>query len=42
MTGELDAGLFFVWHIRHTSSAAFAVPPGARSGGYVGEGLFAG
>ena len=26
-------------YIRHTSSAVFAVPPGARQGGYVGEGL---
>jgi deferrochelatase/peroxidase EfeB len=28
-------------YIKHTSSAVFAVPPGARQGGYVGEGLFA-
>ena len=28
-------------YIRHTSSALFAVPPGARPGGFVGEGLFA-
>ncbi|KQV07551.1 iron uptake transporter deferrochelatase/peroxidase subunit [Leifsonia sp. Root112D2] len=28
-------------YIRHVGSAVFAVPPGARSGGYVGEGLFA-
>jgi deferrochelatase/peroxidase EfeB len=27
-------------YIKHTSSAVFAVPPGAREGGYVGEGLF--
>jgi deferrochelatase/peroxidase EfeB len=27
-------------YIKHTSSAVFAVPPGARDGGYVGEGLF--
>ncbi len=27
-------------YIRHTSSALFACPPGAREGGYVGEGLF--
>jgi deferrochelatase/peroxidase EfeB len=26
-------------YIRHTGSAVFAVPPGARRGGYVGEGL---
>jgi hypothetical protein len=26
-------------YIQHTSSAVFAVPPGARSGGYVGEGM---
>ena len=28
-------------YIRHTSSAVFAVPPGAQPGGFVGEGLFA-
>jgi len=28
-------------YIRHTSSALFAVPPGVRPGGYVGETLFA-
>ena len=28
-------------YIRHTSSAIFAIPPGARPGGFVGEGLFA-
>ena len=28
-------------YIRHTSSARFACPPGAREGGYVGETLFA-
>ncbi len=27
-------------YIKHTSSAVFAVPPGAREGGYVGDGLF--
>jgi deferrochelatase/peroxidase EfeB len=27
-------------YIKHTSSAVFAVPPGASEGGYVGEGLF--
>jgi deferrochelatase/peroxidase EfeB len=27
-------------YTRHTGSALFAVPPGARSGGYIGEGLF--
>ena len=27
-------------YIRHTSSALFACPPGATTGGYVGEGLF--
>ena len=26
-------------YVRHTGSAVFAVPPGARRGGYVGEGL---
>jgi deferrochelatase/peroxidase EfeB len=28
-------------YIRHTGSALFAVPPGVRRGGYVGETLFA-
>jgi deferrochelatase/peroxidase EfeB len=28
-------------YIRHTASALFACPPGAREGGYVGENLFA-
>ncbi len=28
-------------YIVHTSSAVFAVPPGASEGGFVGEGLFA-
>ncbi len=28
-------------YIKHVGSAVFAVPPGARSGGYVGETLFA-
>jgi deferrochelatase/peroxidase EfeB len=28
-------------YIKHTGSAVFAVPPGVRPGGYVGEGLFA-
>ena len=27
-------------YIKHTSSAVFAIPPGAREGGYVGEDLF--
>jgi deferrochelatase/peroxidase EfeB len=27
-------------YTRHTGSALFAVPPGARSGSYIGEGLF--
>ena len=27
-------------YIRHTSSALFACPPGAKEGGFVGEGLF--
>jgi deferrochelatase/peroxidase EfeB len=27
-------------YIRHTSSAVFAVPPGAQPGGHIGEGLF--
>ena len=27
-------------YIRHTASALFAIPPGAREGGYVGERLF--
>ena len=29
-------------YITHTGSAIFACPPGAREGGFVGEGLFAG
>ncbi len=29
-------------YISHTGSGVFACPPGAREGGYVGEGLFAG
>ena len=29
-------------YISHTGSAVFACPPGAREGGYVGEGLFEG
>ena len=28
-------------YIRHTTSALFACPPGARQAGYVGETLFA-
>ena len=28
-------------YIEHTSSAVFAVPPGVRRGGFLGEGLFA-
>jgi deferrochelatase/peroxidase EfeB len=28
-------------YIKHTSSAVFAIPPGAPQGGFVGEGLFA-
>ena len=28
-------------YIKHVGSAVFAVPPGARHGGYVGEALFA-
>lgn len=28
-------------YLRHVGSAVFAVPPGAREGGFVGEGLFA-
>jgi deferrochelatase/peroxidase EfeB len=63
ITGELDAGLFFICfqrdphrqfaaiqrrlgtsdalneYIQHRASALFAVPPGARPGGFVGEGL---
>ena len=61
VTGQLDAGLFFICFARdpgqfetiqrslsgdllneyivHTSSAVFAVPPGAEGGEYVGEGL---
>jgi deferrochelatase/peroxidase EfeB len=29
-------------YISHIGSAIFACPPGAREGGFVGEGLFAG
>ena len=29
-------------YISHTGSALFAIPPGVREGGYVGEGLFGG
>jgi deferrochelatase/peroxidase EfeB len=63
ITGELDAGLFFLAfqrdlangfvalqrrlaaqdalreYIVHTGSAVFAIPPGARPGGFVGDGL---
>ena len=66
VTGELDAGLFFICfqqdphrqfaaiqrrlgasdalneYIQHRSSALFAIPPGVRPGGIVGEGLFGG
>jgi deferrochelatase/peroxidase EfeB len=28
-------------YLQHTGSALFAVPPGAREGGFVGETLFA-
>jgi deferrochelatase/peroxidase EfeB len=66
VTGELDAGLFFICfqqdphrqfaaiqrrlgasdalneYIQHRSSALFAIPPGVRRGGFVGEGLFGG
>ena len=28
-------------YIQHTSSALFAIPPGASASGFVGEGLFA-
>jgi len=65
LTGELDAGLFFICfqrdpekqfaalqrrlgsvdalreYIQHTSSAVFAIPPGFRPGGHVGDALFA-
>lgn len=64
VTGELDAGLFFICfqrdpnkqfaaiqsrlgstdalneYIVHTGGGLFAVPPGVRPGGFVGEGLF--
>ncbi len=61
VTGELDAGLFFIGfqrdpeqfaaiqrnlggdalneYIKHTSSAVFAIPPGAAAGTYIGQGL---
>ena len=29
-------------YIKHVGSGVFAIPPGVRRGGYVGEGLFAG
>jgi len=35
--GQIDA---LNEYIKHVGSALFAVPPGAKSGGYVGEGLF--
>ena len=38
---RLAAGDALNEYIRHTSSALFAIPAGARRGGYVGEGLFA-
>ena len=28
-------------YLQHTGSGLFAVPPGVRRGGYLGEGLFA-
>ncbi len=64
VTGELDAGLFFICfqqdphlqfaaiqrrlgssdalneYIQHRSSALFAIPPGVREGGFLGERLF--
>ncbi len=64
ITGELDAGLFFVCfqrnphtqfaaiqrrlgvsdgldeYIQHRSSALFAIPPGARPGEFIAQGLF--
>jgi deferrochelatase/peroxidase EfeB len=63
VTGELDAGLFFICfqrdpreqfvpvqrllaendalneYIKHVGSGVFALPPGIRAGGHVGEGL---
>ena len=65
LTGQLDAGLFFVAfqrdphrqfvaiqrrlgaddalteYIQHVGSGLFVVPPGAKPGGFVGDGLFA-
>jgi deferrochelatase/peroxidase EfeB len=38
---QLAAGDALNEYIRHTASALFAIPAGARRGGYVGEGLFA-
>lgn len=29
-----------VEYLEHTGSGLFAVPPGAKPGGYIGEGLF--
>ena len=28
-------------YLKHTGSGLFAVPPGTRAGGFIGEGLFA-
>ena len=63
VTGELDAGLFFICfqrdpreqfvpiqrllaendalneYIKHVGSGLFAIPPGVRAGGYIGETL---
>jgi deferrochelatase/peroxidase EfeB len=30
-----------VEYLKHTGSGLFAVPPGIRQGGFIGEGLFA-
>lgn len=38
---RLAAGDALNRHIQHVGSAVFACPPGARAGGFVGEGLFA-
>jgi deferrochelatase/peroxidase EfeB len=36
---KLSANDGLMEYLRHTGSAIFAVPPGVRKGGYVGEGL---
>jgi deferrochelatase/peroxidase EfeB len=40
MQTKLSAQDGLMEYLRHTGSAIFAIPPGVRKGGYVGEGLF--